>query len=439
VKLLARALGLLPQGTLAVGAGLAVLGGASYVHLAVADHVLSTTGTAAMSVLWAITFCLGLGLFFPVEQELIRHIAARVVTGEGIGPVVRRGAALSAAILVLVLVPLAAAARPLADALFGGDIAMIAALAGSFLALAVVSVSRGVLAGTGRFHAYGAQLGIDGGLRVVFAAALGAGGERSPFLFALILTAAPVLSAACTLSPVLRDIRPGPAISWLAMCRGLSLLIGTSLLAQVVVNVAVIDVDLLSPGHPAVVSALLAAMVLARVPLFIFASLQAALLPGLAGAIAAGQYRDFRRLVVRASGTVATLGIAGGLVAVLAGPRLAPVLFGVRPLLGPSDFALLAAGTTCYMLAMVLGQGAMALSRHRDQLLAWTAAAVVLTVITFVPGEVRLRVEGAYALSSVTAALALALVVYLRARRLREGSTAPGDLLPAVLHAGGTP
>ena len=439
MKLLTRALGLLPRGTLLVGAGLAVLGGASYVHLAVAGHELTTTGMAAMSVLWAITFSLGLGLFFPVEQELIRHIAARVVTGEGIGPVVRRGAALSAAILVVVVVPLAAAARPLADALFGGEIAMVAALAGALAALAVVSVSRGVLAGTGRFHAYGAQLGIDGGLRILLAAALGAAGEHSPFLFALILTVAPLLSVACTLRPALRDLHPGPAITWMALCRGLGLLIGSSLLAQLVVNVAVINVDLLSPGRPAVVGALLAAMVLARVPLFIFASLQAALLPGLAGAIAGGQYRSFRLLVARASGVVGALGVAGGLLAVLLGPRLAPVLFGVRAILGPSDFALLAGGTTCYMLAMVLGQAAMALSGHRDLLLAWTAAAVVLAVITFLPGQVNLRVEAAYALSSVTAALALGLVVFLRARRLREGNAPSGGRVTAVLQAGGTP
>ena len=91
------------------------------------------------------------------------------------------------------------------------------------------------------------------------------------------------------------------------------------------------------------------------------------------------------------------------------------------------------------MLAMVLGQAAMALTLHRDQLLAWTAAAVVLAAITFLPGEVNLRVEGAYALSSVTAALALGLVVFLRARRLREGGAAAGGRVAAVLHAGGTP
>ncbi len=69
MKLTARVLGVLPSGTLPVGPGLAVLGIGSYAQLALAGHGLSTTGMAAMSVLWSIVFWLGLGLFFPVEQE----------------------------------------------------------------------------------------------------------------------------------------------------------------------------------------------------------------------------------------------------------------------------------------------------------------------------------------------------------------------------------
>jgi O-antigen/teichoic acid export membrane protein len=312
---------------------------------------------------------------------------------------------------------------------------MVAALAGAFVGVAVVSVSRGVLAGRGRFNAYGAQLAIDGALRVVSAAALGIAGVHSPFLYALVLTVAPILSAVCTLGPALRDLRPGPPIGWMQLSRGLGLLIGSSMLAQLVVNVPVISADLLAPGTPAVAGALLAGMVLARVPLFIFASLQAALLPGLAGSVTAGQYRSFRRQVARASGIVAVLGIAGGLIAVALGPRLAPILFGVRPILGPADFALLAAGTTCYMLALVLGQGAMALSHHRDQLLAWICGVVVLAVVTLLPGDVKLRVESAYALSTLTVAVVMGLVVILRAAGLREDSVPSGGRPASALQA----
>lgn len=423
MRLAARVVGQFPAGTLSVGAGLAVLAVGSYAHLAIAGHELTIRGMASMSVLWAIVSCLGIGLFFPVEQELIRHIAARAVGGQGAAPVVRRGAALAGGVLLIVVIPSLAAARPLADRLFGGDLGMMYALCGGFLGVAVVSVGRGVLAGLSRFGGYGTQLAIDGALRIVLSAALAIAHVHSPTAFGLILTAAPLLSAVATLRPTVRGLRPGSPIPWPVMCRGLGMLIGSSLLAQTVVNVAVIDVDLLAPGRPAVVGALLAAMVLARVPVFVFASLQAALLPGLAGAAAAGDFRRFRWLLGRASSAVVALGLAAGVLAAAFGPWLGPVLFGVQHVLHWWDFAMLAVGTTCYMLALVLGQGAMALSRHRDQLLSWIVGGVVLAVVTLLPGEVSLRVELAYVASAVTVAGLLGIVLLRQRTQLTPAVT----------------
>jgi O-antigen/teichoic acid export membrane protein len=286
-------------------------------------------------------------------------------------------------------------------------------------------VSRGTLAGQGRFGAYGGQLAIDGGSRAVLAGALGLAGVHSAPAYGLILTLAPLLSAALTLGPLLADLRPGPALPWKATSGRLAMLIATMLLAQVIINVAVINIRLLSPGDPAAAGALLAALVLARAPLFVFTSLQTALLPGLAGAVAAGDQARFRLLLRRGCAIVTILGAAGGLPAVIFGPWLTRVLFSARPVLGHASFAWLAAGTLCYMLALVLGQGALALSRHRDQLLSWGCGVAVLAVVTALPGEVTARVVAAYALGSGTVAAALAVVLIRHAPR-------PAALLNAV-------
>jgi O-antigen/teichoic acid export membrane protein len=410
-KLPRRALDILPPGTLTVGAGLLVLGAGYYAHLAVAGHSLTASGMAALSVLWSIVFLLGLGVFLPIEQELIRLVAARTARGEGIGPVVRRACLVSAIVLAAILVPLAAAAGPLAGRLFGGDTAMVAVLAGACAALAVTAVSRGTLAGLGAFRGYSFQLAADGGLRAALACALGLAGSRSAVAFGLVLTVAPLLAVVATLGPLLANLRPGPVLPASAMRGRLALLIGTMLLAQILINAAVISARLLSPGDPAVVGALLAAAVLARVPLFVFTSLQTSLLPGLAGAVAAGDPARFRHLLTRSCGVVVVLGVAGGLVATIFGPWLTHLLFAARPVLGNAAFAWLAAGTLCYMLAMVLGQGAMALSRHRDQLLSWLAGVAVLGVITTAPGEVTMRVVTAYAAGCATVAVVLAIVL----------------------------
>jgi O-antigen/teichoic acid export membrane protein len=424
-----RAANLLPPGTLPVAAGLLGLGAGMYAHLAVAGHSLPAAGMAAVAVLWSLVFLLGLGVFLPIEQELIRLVAARKALGEGVTGVAGRFCILSAAVLAVICVPLAVAAGPLARLLFGGDVTMVAELASACAAMAATTVSRGILAGRGRFATYGAQLAIDGGLRAALACALALAGSRSAVAFGLVLTAAPLLSAAATLGPLVAGLRPGPAPPWKATIGRLAMLVATMLLAQVIINVAVISARLLSPGDPAAVGALLAALVLARVPLFVFTSLQTALLPGLAGAVAAGDQARFRLLLGRGCTIVVVLGAAGGLPAVILGPWLTRALFGVRPVLGNAGFAWLAFGTLCYMLALVLGQGAMALTRHRDQLLAWAAGVSVLAAITLAPGEVTARVVAAYAAGCATVAATLAIVL------LRHSPRPAGDATPGEVQA----
>ena len=69
------------------------------------------------------------------------------------------------------------------------------------------------------------------------------------------------------------------------------------------------------------------------------------------------------------------------------------------------------------MAALVLGQAAQAMGRHRDQTLAWLAGTAVLLAVTLLPGDIKLRVELAYAAGSLVTALGLALVATRSAPR----------------------
>jgi O-antigen/teichoic acid export membrane protein len=402
---------LLPPGTVSVAMGLAVLGAASYVHLALASHTLSKAHYSALAVLWSIVFTVGLGLFLPIEQEITRIVAARKTAGEGIAPVYRRGALLALTILAVICVILALTSELVSNRLFGGDRGLVIAMAGGFAGLAVAHPTRGVLAGTGRFDAYGAQLGVDGGLRILFATLLGVFHLRSALLFGLILAVAPVVSVLVTAPMVRAALSAGRALAWSALFRGLGPLTVSTLLSQVMVNIAVVNVKLLAPGAEALAGALLSALILVRIPLFVFASLQASLLPGLSTAAATKDRAGFRRLVLRGCGIVTATMVVGGVPAIAFGPWLIHVFFAAADVLDRLDFAILAAGTWAYLLAQVLGQGAMALGRHRHQSLAWLGGTVALIVATAVPGEVKLRVEGGYAVGSTVTALLLALVV----------------------------
>jgi O-antigen/teichoic acid export membrane protein len=432
---LRRLLDVLPRGTVAVGTGLVVLGAASYVHLAIAGHLLSASGYSSLSVLWSIVFSIGPGLFFPLEQEITRLVAARRVTGDGAGPVFRRGAVLAFTLLAVLCAVLAAGTPTLATRLFDGDRGMVAVLAGALAGLALAHPTRGVLAGSGRFGGYGGQLAIDGGLRIAFAAALGLAGVRSTAAYGLILAIAPALSVLATAAPVRAALRAGTTLAWSAFAKGVGPLLVSMLLAQLVINVAVVDVKLLAPHDAALAGALLSALVLARVPVFAFASLQAALLPGLASLAAANDRHGFRRLLRRGCGLVTAMSVLGGVPAVLIGPWLVTALFAAAPVLGDLDFALLAAGTAAYLLAQVLGQGALALGFHRDQALAWLGGSLALVLVTVLPGPVKLRVEGAYTVGSLVVAVLLAAALARRARRGRAGAATVDQGAPTAMVA----
>ncbi|MFR9777142.1 lipopolysaccharide biosynthesis protein [Micromonospora sp. MS34] len=432
-----RLLRLVPPGTLAVGAGLAVLGLASYVHLAVAGHSLSEADYSSLSVLWSIVFTLGIGVFLPVEQEIARVVAARRTQGQPPGPVLARGAALAGGTLALMAVVVLAVYRPLADGLFAGDGAMVWTLLGSLAAMAIAYSTRGVLSGLQLFPWYGGQLAVDGGLRIALVAALGLAGVTSPLWYGAVLVIAPLGGVLLTLPPVLRAVGGGTPVAWSALVRGLGLLTVSSLLSQVVVNIGVINVRLLDPDDVATAGALLSALVLVRVPLFVFASLQASLLPGLATSAATGDLPGFHNLLRRALGIVTALGVLGGLGAVALGPWLVGVLFDASDVLGFGDFAWLSAATLAYLWAMVLGQALLALNRHRGQALGWTVGVAALVAVTLVPVSVALRVELAYTVGSVVVAATMALLLRGSARPAPT-PTRPLDDAVATGVSGGT-
>lgn len=402
----------LPPGTTMVAGGTAVLGAASYIHLAVAGHSLSKPDMAGVSVLWTVVMSVGIGLFFPIEQELTRIVAARAVRGEGAAPVLRKAGLLTAGIIAAVLGALFVFARPLADRLFHGDLQLVTVLAGAFLGMALCYLTRGILAGTGRFTAYGTQLAVDGGLRIVLAFACAAAGLHSALAFSLILVVAPLAALLVTLPPTLRAARSGGTVRTRDLVRDLGPLIASTLLSQVVVNAAVMSTQLLEPTRTALISALLSALVLARVPLFVFGSLQASLLSGLSTVVAGGDQAGFARMVRKAGLVVLGLGAVGGVPAVLIGPWLIEILFGAAPgQLGHIDFLWFSVGTTCYMLAMVLGQAQMVLHKHRAQLACWVFGTAVLLGITLLPGDISVRVGLAYATGSLATAAAMLLTL----------------------------
>jgi O-antigen/teichoic acid export membrane protein len=421
---LRRLLRVLPPGTLRVSVGLAVLGVASYVHLAIAGHTLPEAQMADLSVLWSFVYSVGLGLFYPVEQEVTRTSAARRVADLGAGPLVRRGFLLSLWLCGGVWALMAITAPVLATRFFGGQLILVLVTALSIAAIALYSPVRGVSAGMARFDAYSRQLGWDGILRIVLSVLLALFGVRSAAAFGLILFVAPAVATLAVVRPVREVSQPGPPSNSRELGRGVAPLLISMLLGQFALNSAVVGARLLAPEQTHLTSALLSALILIRIPVFIYSAIQASLLSGLAAAAALGETEKLNRMVRHAVVIVTLLMAVTGIPAILVGPWVIHALFNAPAALSWVDFAILSAGTLAYLLALILGQAAISLHRHKELMYAWIGGAVALGVITALPGPVRLRVEFAYAGATWVVVAGLAAAVFLRRREVAAVSSA---------------
>lgn len=421
----ARVHGLLPVGTLVTGVGVAVLSVASYVHLAIAGHALSTDDMANMSVLWSVVFSLGYGLFLPVEQELTRVVAARRANGLGSGPAWRRGIGLAGLFFGGLAVLLAVGNSTLADRLFAGNVALVLVTAGGLLGVAAASPMRGQAAGAGRFDLYSAQLGLDGILRIILAVALAVAGLHSAVSFGLVLTIAPLLATIALVVPTARTATPGPPATWAELGHGVWPLLISVMLGQLMLNSVIVSARLIAPDQTVLATALLAALVMIRIPALIFGALQASLLSGLAARAASGDRVGFTRMQRHGLLIVTALMAAAALPLVGLGPWLVRVLFAAPDVLTRSDFAVLTVGTWAYLLSLVLGQGVMSIRRHRLQTLAWLAGVAVLLAITVAPGNVLTRLGWAYLAGNATVAGILGAVLLVSVRLHWSGHDQP--------------
>ena len=166
----------LPEGTLAVGAGLIVSGLAIYGFFAITGRVLSDEQFAPVSQVWFATFILAPGFFLPLEQEVGRALAHRRALGQGAMPVVKRAVVLAIGLAILVDLVLLALSPFLIDEFFSGKWGLVPALLLGFTAFGAMHFVRGLLSGTGRFGAYGTVIGTDGLVRFTACAALAAAG-----------------------------------------------------------------------------------------------------------------------------------------------------------------------------------------------------------------------------------------------------------------------
>ncbi|MHA6619260.1 lipopolysaccharide biosynthesis protein [Pseudonocardia sp. DLS-67] len=373
-----------------LAAGLGVLGAAGYAFVAVIGHVFHGPADAgalsALISLYMLVNIIGPGVFAALEQETSRAVSAAAARGEPLRPVARRAGVLAlwsfGALVVVVLVAWPLVLGRVLEWRPGLLAALLVAIAGS----GAVYWARGLLGGQQRFTAYARTLYVEGAVRLLPCLALLALALEEPSAYGLAFAVGSAVAALSVL-PALRlpatDVSTTPD----GMGRSLLYLAGAIALSQLLANIAPVVVTYRSPDDLVTAAVFGSTFVLARVPLFLFAPVQAVLLPQVTRAAAMGRHDELTRKLRQVLVLVAGLGALGVVGCVLLGPWAAERLFNTayRPSVG--TLALLGTATLVMMLALVVQPTLIALARQRTVTIGWIAGSVVFLVVLVVGPE----------------------------------------------------
>ena len=154
---------------------------------------------------------------------------------------------------------------------------------------------------------------------------------------------------------------------------------------------------------------------LARIPLFLFQAVQAALLPGLARLAAQGQLDEFRSGLRRLMLVVLAVGAIGTGGAFVLGPWVSAAVYAAA--LTSETLAMLALSSAVYMGALAAAQAVIALQGHALVALGWGWGGVAFVLGTWLSSDqIFRRIEIGRLLASIAALITFAIALQVRLR-----------------------
>ena len=399
----------IPEGTLSIGIGLLVAGVTIYIFFKIGQQALGQEKFKPLVSLWFVMFAIAPGFFLPIEQELSRAVAHRRALNQGVGPVVKKVALLCVVTVVFLLALILLLSPMINDNLFEGNVIITVSLAIAIVTYGALYFTKGLSSGLGKFSAYGFIVGADGAIRVLACTALLLLGVTQLSAYSLIIVITPIIGVMIVLLAGQLKTESGPPATWSEITENLVWLLGGSIFAAALVNAGPLTVDLLGDSQDAIrVTQFGNAVLLTRVPLFLFQAVQAALLPRLTRLAARGDLVEFkigfRRLVVLVIG----VGVFGTIGAFLFGPFFLDLVYGGG--IDRRTLTLLALASAIYMMALAIAQAVIALRGHRLVALGWLLSFLSYVICAWkVSQDLFLRVEVALVVSSTVALVSFAL------------------------------
>jgi glycosyltransferase involved in cell wall biosynthesis/O-antigen/teichoic acid export membrane protein len=377
-----------PRDELAGVAALGVSGLAAYGFLAIAAHALGAAGFGAIGALWALVFLTGASLATPLEIELARRVGAARGRGDSYADDVRAGIAL-ALVAGTVAVVLAVAFGPWLDGLlFGGQAGFSLAGAVAFAGLMVGAAVRGTYAGGGRMTMWGTYLLADGGSRFIVALVAAA---ILPIVgaFAIALAIGPwiaVAMASPAMRSVVRDADDELRSRVLSLTRSTATLAVGASAASVLTYVGAVLLPALVRAPDPHVGSYIAALTVARLPLFLFSPLIAISVPRIAFAFEHRELHDARVAALLTLGVAAAMAIAVTIGGFVAGSGALAFLFGADFAVSSASLVALSLASAGWLVATAAAATAVAAGRARLVASGWCLAAGIAALVAIIPG-----------------------------------------------------
>jgi O-antigen/teichoic acid export membrane protein len=302
----------------------------------------------------------------------------------------------------------------------------------SLVSFFLLHLSRGVLAGEGRFRPYAEIIAIDAVVRLAMVIGLVVAGVTSAGIFALCIGLAPLVALPFALRGQRQILQPGSDAPFGELSKNLGWLLAGSVFMQALAYSPLLGVNLLGgPEDEEIVAGFASAFFIARIPILAFGAIQGVLLPKLAGLAGSGQKDEFKSGLEKLLVLVVAIAIAGTVGAFALGPTVGKILFNDFTM-SASGLALLAAGSGVFIIALTLAQALMALGGHRTTAIAWGLGLIVAIVCMSLIQGLELRVDLGFLLGGLLAT-AVMFPAVLR-RRSRMDDLGVGALVDAIEH-----
>jgi len=403
-----------------VGAAALVSGIGSYVLLIIVAANTTAAEYSGFAVFWSLAVTIGLGAYFPIEQETARVVAAhRARPGSGLARTVFGFAAavtlLAAALSLLLLTP--------AGMEYIGSATIVGMLVVVVCASAIQFPVRGFLSGGGHQIRYSLIVGTEGLLRILLPVVVVVLGMTEILDFAIAIALATVLSVVPAFVGGGHWMRR-PAMPFGRFSSHVLRLILAALSIQLLLNSPVLIARAMPEADAgAFAGQVLASLSIARIPVFVYGVVQVIYLPLVSAAWARSDLAATARIVRTALGVAAIAGVLTVAVMGLAGEWVVSLVFGPDLALDSGMQASIGLGVGIFIVAMVASDAVLGMRGHTIVARSWVLGVVVAAVTGLLLQDAKLVAVVPLMAGALTALVQLLAAILIRLRRgHRSGS-----------------